>query len=555
MSRLPPSVADIRKPDVHPGAPPAETLAAGPGSLRTEALSILTAAVVGALCVYAMRKVDPDLYGYLAYGRLFVEQGRIAVEDPFAYTSTGSTWVAFEWLAQLTLWIAYDTAGPLGLIGLKCLLGGIAVYFVYDAVRFVSGRDFHWLPVFCFVTANFSRYFVFRPQLFTFAFFALFVAVLLRHLMRRRTPLWVLPIVMLVWANSHGGFLAGLGAIGLFVALRIGENVSGGARGLTLLQGTRALWLALGACTAVTLLNPRGVDLWRYVLTELTHSTNRQYIGEWGPAHSSGDMWSFAASIVTCLCLALGGWISQWRRPPSPGPVPGHFVLSAVPLAVMAFLSVRHTPILAIWSAPVLALTAAQVRGSRSGASRVLSMGLLCAALTSVLITMIFVAQNPRPAIAASGNVLGPLHPCQAVGFMREQRLAGNVYVPLPWGSYVTWHLYPAVRVSMDGRNISLFPRDMVRESLEYYTSSHPDLETPLRYDTDFLLVRSNFSRLDALEADTRWTAIHRDSDAVLFKRVDGRDRLPAASSDRQPQRARRARRVPHSCNSCWLSG
>jgi hypothetical protein len=220
-------VADIRKPDAHPGAPPAETLAL-PRSPRTETLSILTAAVVGALCVYAMRRVDPDLYGYLAYGRLFVEQGRIAVEDPFAYTSTGSTWVAFEWFAQLALWIAYDTAGPLGLIGLKSLLGGIAVYFLYDAVRLVSGRDLHWLPVFCFAAANVSRYFVFRPQLFTFAFFALFVAVLLRHLVRRRAPLWVLPGVMVVWANSHGGFVAGLGAIGLFIALRIGENVSQG---------------------------------------------------------------------------------------------------------------------------------------------------------------------------------------------------------------------------------------------------------------------------------------------------------------------------------------
>jgi hypothetical protein len=498
---------------------------------RTEALSILTASVVGALCVYAMRKVDPDLYGYLAYGRLFVEQGRIAVEDPFAYTSTGSTWVAFEWLAQLTLWLAYDAAGPLGLIGLKSLLGGIAVYFVYAAVRLVDGRDFHWLPVFCFAVATFSRFLLFRPQLFTYAFFALFVAVLLRHLMRRSAPLWALPIVMLVWANSHGGFLAGLGAIGLVVALRIGENASGGARGLTLLQGTRPLWLTLGACTAVTLLNPRGVGLWRYVLTELMHPTNRQYIAEWGPTHSSGDLWSFAALTVTCLCLALGGWISQWRRSSSPGPVPGHFVLSAVPLVAMTFLSVRHTPLLAIWSAPVLALTASQVRGSRSVASRVLSVGLLCSALTSVLMTMIFVAQNPRPAIAASGNVLGRLHPCQAVGFMRERRLAGNVYVPLPWGSYVTWHLYPAVRVSMDGRNISLFPRERVRESLEYYTSSHPDLEAPLRYDTDFLLVRSNFTALDVLESDTRWTVIHRDSDAVLFKRTDGRDRLPAASS------------------------
>ncbi len=526
-------MTELRKPDAQPVASSNETDAAAPPSSQNEALSILTAAVVGAACVYAMRSVDPDLYGYLAYGRLFVEQGRITVEDPFAYTSTGSTWVAFEWLAQLALWIAYDTAGPLGLIALKSLLGGIAVYFVYAAVRLVSGTDFHWLPAFCFTVANFSRYFLFRPQLFTFAFFALFVAVLLRHLMRRRTPLWILPIVMLVWANTHGGFVAGLGAIGLVIALRIGENASGGARGLTLLQGTRPLWLVLAACAVATLFNPRGVDLWRYVLTELTHSTNRQYIGEWGPAHSSRDMWSFTASIVTCLCLALGAWISQWRRPSSPAPVPGHFVLSAVPLAAMAFLSVRHTPLMAIWSAPVLAFSASQMRGSRSWASHALSLALLTAAILSVLMTMMFVAGNPRPAIAASGNVLGPLHPCQAVGFMRDRRLAGNVYVPLPWGSYVTWHLYPAVRVSMDGRNISLFPRDMVRESLEYFTSSHPDLETPLRYDTDFLLVRSNFSRLDALEADTRWTAIHRDSDAVLFKRVDGRAPMPAASSEK----------------------
>jgi hypothetical protein len=292
------------------------------------------------------------------------------------------------------------------------------------------------------------------------------------------------------------------------------------------------LWLTLGVCAAVTLLNPRGIDLWRYVITELVHPTNRQYIAEWGPAHTSRDRWSFAALIVTCFCLALAGWLSQWRRPSSPGPVLGHFVLSAVPLVVMNFMAVRHTPLLAIWSAPVLALTASQVRGSLSWASRALSLGLLSAALTSVLMLIIFVAGNPRPAIDATGTVLGRHHPCQAVGFMREGRIAGNVYVPLQWGSYVTWHLYPAVRVSMDGRNISLFPRDMVRESLEFYLSSHPDLETPLRYDTDFLLVPTSFSRLDALEADTRWTAIHRDSDAVLFKRADGRE-LPAASSGR----------------------
>ena len=37
-----------------------------------------------AACLYAMRQVDPDLYGYLAYGRLFVERGSLSGPNPFA---------------------------------------------------------------------------------------------------------------------------------------------------------------------------------------------------------------------------------------------------------------------------------------------------------------------------------------------------------------------------------------------------------------------------------------------------------------------------------------
>ncbi len=61
---------------------------------------------------------------------------------------------------------------------------------------------------------------MFRPQLFTFAFFAVYVTILHRYLRTGRAALWLLPAVMLVWANTHGGFLAGFGAIGLALLLK-----------------------------------------------------------------------------------------------------------------------------------------------------------------------------------------------------------------------------------------------------------------------------------------------------------------------------------------------
>jgi hypothetical protein len=481
-----------------------------------------------AMCVYAMRRVDPDLYGYLAYGRLFVEQGRVTTVDPFAYTAAGRTWVTFEWLSHVLLWLAYDWAGPLGLIALKCAVGGLAVYFVHKAINPVTEDRVILVPVFLVAAATLSRYFLFRPQLFTFAFFALFVSVLVRFVLLGESALWLLPPVMLVWANAHGGFLAGLGAIGLAILLLVSVNLTNGRRGIALLDSTRPLWIVLAACAAVTFANPRGVRLWQYVVTEMLHDTNRRFVAEWRPAHASGDMWSLISLTVITVTVAVLGCLARNQRQSGTGPPPLAWALSSAPLVAMAYLSVRHTPLVAIWTAPVVALLAARVRadGSRGPAFERLWLPFGGFALTTTLLTVAFVALHPRPAIEAGGTTLGAKDPCRAVQFLAESRTSGNVYTPLSWGAYVSWELYPAVRVSMDGRNISLFPRDMVIENLVFYTAtaSEVDLAVPFRYDTDLLLVPASFAALDRLRMDARWNELYGDRDAYVFVR---RDRQP----------------------------
>ena len=240
------------------------------------------ALVSAAVCLYSMRRADPDVWGHLTYGRLFVEQGGLPSDDPFAYTSMGLEWIHSEYIAQITLWLAYHYGGPLGLIALKCVVGGVALYFLFVALRTTTDEPYFWLPLFLLCASPVSRFFLFRPQLFTYAFFALFVVVLFGFLLRRRAHLWILPIVMLVWANAHGGFVAGLGAIGLAILLRASENVTTGPFRLRrILDGTAALWMALVACVGATLINPIGWRLWAYLFTELTNSTNRENIVEW----------------------------------------------------------------------------------------------------------------------------------------------------------------------------------------------------------------------------------------------------------------------------------
>jgi len=481
-------------------------------------------ALIAGLCIYAIRQVDPDMFGHLNAGRLIVQHGGPGI-DPFAFTSSGFEWMDVEYLAQALLWIAYDHFGSPGLIGLKLALGGGTIYFLWIAVRSVGDDWFILAPVFLLCTSTVSRYFIFRPQLITFACFALFVAVLFRFMMARKAALWLLPPVMLVWANAHGGFIAGLGAVGLTAIMCVTANVNvGGLGGRTAFKGTTPLFVTLAACAAVTFINPWGIRQWQYLATELSNETNRRYILEWRPPGFSVDPWSWVALIVITATLLAVGWIAERRRLQIGGLHAWQWVLSAVPLISLAYLSVRHVPLAALWAAPVITLLGTAV--NRSGpvpAFRRAWLVVSSVALIPVVLTVEFVAAHPAPVIAMGGATLGVTDPCRVVKFMKETRLNGNLYNPLWWGSYVSWELYPAVRVSMDGRNVSLFPDSMVAENLKFYSrdAGVANLEDPLRYNTDFLLVPSDAAILGLVQSDARWRQLYRDDHAFLFARAD----------------------------------
>jgi hypothetical protein len=482
---------------------------------RTRAALQAFAFVAAAVCLYSMRRADPDLFGYLASGRLFVEQGGLTAQDPFAYTSGGFPWVTFEYGAHVLLWLAYRFAGPIGLIALKCLAGGVALAFLAAAVKAASGKPHVWVPVFVLCASAVSRFFLFRPQLFTFAFFAVFVAVLFRHLVCRPARLWVLPLVMLVWANMHGGFVSGLGAIALAIAIRASQRMP-----------AKPLWAALGSCVAVTFVNPMGARLWGYVITELAHGTNRRYTVEWGPASLRSDAWSAIALTLIAAALLGVAWFACRNAPRAVRTTRLVWALTAVPLIVMAYVSVRHVPLAAIWAAPVIARLASDAL--ESSAFRRVWFAFQGLAVLPACLTAMFVFVSPQPVIGADGGALGSRHPCRAAAFLKANHLSGNVFAPLWWGSYLTWELYPSIRVSMDGRNISLYPDHMVIENFDFYlkNATEADVDVPLRYATNFVLVPADSPVLSRLETDRRWRQAFRDGDAALFARSDAA--LPA---------------------------
>ena len=194
--------------------------ATGPYSFREQRLFAITAVVLALVAVYAVRSADADLWGHLRYGQHLLANGGRVGADPFAYTTAGRVWNDHEYLAQMGFWLVYDAAGPWGLILLKCFVGAATIFVLYRALRLGSDDARVWGPLLVLLAAGVGRWLIFRPQIFTFLLLSIFVLTLFRHLLDRPARLWVLPLLVPLWVNLHGGFLAGLGAVGLALLLR-----------------------------------------------------------------------------------------------------------------------------------------------------------------------------------------------------------------------------------------------------------------------------------------------------------------------------------------------
>ncbi|MBI3697208.1 MAG: hypothetical protein HY238_20530, partial [Acidobacteria bacterium] len=195
-----------------------------PRSVWLERVTLALAALC-LLGLFSTEAGDTDFWWHLKTGQYIVAQRRLPVPDPFSYTADlgkpaypGEERVRYfnlthEWLAQALWYLIYRVAGFPGVVLWKalllsafCALGGLL------AAR--RGGSLYWGLGACAATATLASLFsADRPALISFFLVALFIWVL-----ERGGPLWILPILSVVWANSHGGYLLGWVILGAYTA-------------------------------------------------------------------------------------------------------------------------------------------------------------------------------------------------------------------------------------------------------------------------------------------------------------------------------------------------
>ncbi|OGI02328.1 MAG: hypothetical protein A2Y25_10340 [Candidatus Melainabacteria bacterium GWF2_37_15] len=477
------------------------------------------------LCwVYAVRfnDIDYDLMARLAVGKLFLQTGGVINHDIFSYTVT-KLWTDHEWGSGVIFYFLADKFGDIGLMALKITLMFTVLFLITRIIGLQNPKpDAHKNILFYFlvILATFGGICqTVRCQMFTFTFFTLWIYILERVRRGEIRLLWIMPVTMLIWANLHGGFVAG---IGLLLIYGVGEFLNQ--------KPCRKYFIALLPTALVTLINPYGLKYLQYIFYATT--MDRFLIGEWQITNLfySWNTWIIIKIVILISAISIIYFFIK-NKPNFKEIDKVKFILLGITL-YLALNHIKHQSFFVISAASFLyhdfyAIFREIGKYINHKILYVLDLSKNAIIYTIILgcglFLMIF---NPICTIVPINKF-----PVGAVEFIRQNNIKGNLVSVFHWGSYIAWKLYPNCLIALDGRFEEVYPEEtfyLVHRLINYNSSPHKNIswDNFLKiYDTDIILaskLTQNYKNAyEALKQEKNWKMVFEDEFSAVFIRKE----------------------------------
>lgn len=469
--------------------------AATHGGLRARALT-LVALGIGAVCCLK-RPYCFDLWWHLAAGRWMVEHARVIRHDPFSFTAQGQEWVDVSWLFQLILYGLHRGLGWWGVAALKLALGTGTLLVLWRHLRARGGLEVCWATCLLGLWAMEGRLMA-RPHLCAYLLLCWQLWALERYL-RGGGLRWLVGLVgaEALWANLHGSFPLGIALVACCGLLERRPPLLGCAL----------------ACVLATLLNPYGERAWGVAL--FSHTVGAapealEHIREWAPLHPLRLLDLRPNALLPFKLLlwsSVAGLLAIGRRAARRWELVLPLGFGALSLQHVRFASLGGLALCPVACACLSAL-AERRRWARASA---LLVGMALAVGLAWRLSRTPLGPQPRWSV----------YPRATVSFLQQRGLRGRVFNQYAFGGYIIWHLYPRVKVFIDGRTPTLHPSERLWVHQAVLRRPEAFARLAQRWDIDLVLVRPETALARALEEDPRWHLLAFDDVSALWSRQD----------------------------------
>lgn len=182
--------------------------------------------------------------------------------DIFSWTCPTRSWTIYQWLFMFCCGGLFKTGG-LWLVGVVVAALTATVYlWILPAQMLKYNVRTPFVFGLLFLVSSELWYFA-RPQIISFLLIPVYLIILERLRTKGYTPLqWLLPLLMLVWANGHSFWFIGLGIAASYLIPEAVRSNDAATR--------QKLISVLCACVAAVFVNPYGIELLKYNASFLT---------------------------------------------------------------------------------------------------------------------------------------------------------------------------------------------------------------------------------------------------------------------------------------------
>jgi hypothetical protein len=501
-------------------------------SLKTQSYSLLSVSRWTVILSIALATADnfaePDLWIHMLTGQTILRTGHIPRFDTYSYSAAGMPWHNHEWLSQVTLAFCYTHLGVFGLKLLKLICSSVLIVALAIGIS-ASGASGRVQRITLILSAvGIASQMQFRPQLFTFTMLAVVMAVLAIEVYRGGATLWPLIPMFALWANFHGGYIVGLGALLIATGVLFLQGLAHADR----MKSARRLGLVMLGCAAATILNPFGVGLWTAVAHSVGDPVIRQVINDWVPLPKMMlSMWRTSKSdlLVDIVPLLM---FAAFFAALAMAPDLGDAALSAVATVFIgaAFYATRNVAVGVIALAIPLARHASLALDSRAateaGARPVEGPEPPAAMLAFCSLALVLVGGTFSNRLKTWKPV-----PVGAVAFMQQHGLHGNLLAQFEWGSYMLWHMRDSFKVYIDPRGELVYTDKEERDYAIFFYGMEGADSLLDAYPHDYVLIGTYSKGCEVVMKDPRWHLIYRDATASLFARAPVPGVEPIAST------------------------
>jgi hypothetical protein len=459
-----------------------------------------------AVILFSGFRLEADTWWHLKLGQEILLTGHWLKSDIYSFTAYGNNPLAYEWLGEVVLALAYKTGG---LRGLQTLLFGLTstilvLTYYYSSLRsrnskaaFAGTILIMPLAVMCFTL---------RPQLLGYIFLLITLICLERYKQGLQKSLWILPPLFLIWVNTHGSFILGFCVLGLYWACGLAPFKQGGLIMESWQPRQRIHMEIVFLLGCVTLpITPFGGQAFIFPIEKALYFPQQAaHVLEWFPLNFS--QWEPKVMLVLLLgfLLAQVAYRLTYRV---------EEIFLVLFTAYMTCLHTRFVILFALVFAPLVAALLARWAPPYEPEKDK-------PVINAVLIVAIILAiVRGMPARKDLAHLADRQFPIKAVHYLRHHAVPGPMYNDYGFGGYLLWALGPAHKVFIDGRG-DFYEQAGVFSDYISVQDIHPNALAILRtYHVNSCIIQRTSALATLLRASTDWNEIYKDPLSSIFVR------------------------------------